>query len=160
MVAKMGRLAILVIALGLVGCSAGPASSTSLDRTGYQTAVCGAIAGLGDNRSDFQIFVSDASTFEAATAALKLMQDRTQTAVDRLDAAVAWVPGTDVARRLAANQRELLSILGDFDAAIKSDNPDAGWAAARSRYEAWYNGSIPALSTAATELQGLSVSCT
>lgn len=156
----MRRLVILVIALGLAGCSAGPASTSPTGNAGYQAAVCGAIAGLSDNRSDFQTFVSDTSTLEAGTAALARMKDRTKTAADRLDAAVAWEPGAGVARQLAANQRDLLSILGDFDAAIKSDNVDAAWAAARSRYDAWYKASIPALSTAAAELQGLGVSCT
>ena len=105
-------------------------------------------------------FYSDLSSYDEAVAALDRIWDRTSSGIQRIEAAgQAFQPGASVAGRLAGNQKELLSILADFKAAVGPTGGQAAWTAARSKYTAWYENAQPVLRTAMTDMQALGVTC-
>ena len=155
----MRAIAATILIVLVAACSAADApSGSSADRANYQVAVCGALRSLAGNQEDFKSFLSGSSTYEEAVAALVRVQQRTSAAVDRLEASGSWAPGRASSEQLAANQRELLSILADFESFTQT-GIEADWQAARSRYEAWYTAAVPWLKEVRASLAALGVTC-
>lgn len=149
----------MLIAVAIAACSSsGPGNAQQGDEATYRAAVCGAILGLADNRSDFAVFLNGDSR-DAATAALHRVRDRTKIAADRLEGAAAgWPAGSDVARRLAETQRDLLPILADLNAVTVSGDLSK-WTAATRDYRAWYDSTQSVLLGLAPTLTSLGVTC-
>ncbi len=151
--------AILVMVCLLLGCSSGRAPVDQTALATFQNEICSAVRSLGDNRDDFAVVLGLSSTRDAAFAALGRMKERTQAAVDRFEAAGSWAPGKSVSDTLAANQRELVSILTDLETAARSGD-QTKWQAASSRYASWYDASVPILKDATARWIALGVRCT
>jgi hypothetical protein len=154
-----GLAFVMLIAVVVAACSSsGQGNANQGDEAMYRAAVCGAILGLADNRSDFSIFLTGDSR-DAAIAALHRVRDRTGSAADRLEAAATgWPPGSEAANRLASTQRDLLPILAELDA-VTTTGDLSKWTAATHAYTDWYNSTQTVLQAVAPTLTSLGITC-